>query len=110
MADMRAIFLYLGLAWGAGAFLALTPQPAALVIFTLAPCLVLGLLLGDMPAVLAFTIPALASGLAALLLRAASPLGAAALLALAAATAPLLQRRAAGGVPPAAAPANPVPR
>jgi hypothetical protein len=99
VADMRAILLYLGLAWGAGAFLALAPQPAALVIFTFAPCLILGLMLGDAPAILAFTLPALALGLAALLLRAASPLGAAALLALAGATAPLLRLRAGGGVP-----------
>jgi hypothetical protein len=56
-------------------------------------------MLGDAPAILAFTLPALALGLAALLLRTASPLGAAALLALAGATAPLLRLRAGGGVP-----------
>jgi hypothetical protein len=97
LADMRAILLYLGLAWGAGAFLAVAPQPAALVLFTLAPCVMLGLMLGDVPAILAFAGPALACGLAALLLRAASPLGAGLLLALAAA-ATLLRRRAADGI------------
>lgn len=92
-ADMRAIFLYLGLAWGCGAFLALAPQPLMLVVFTLAPCLALGLLLGDVPAILAFAGPAVLCGLAALLLRAASPMGAGVLLALTGAAALLLRLR-----------------
>jgi hypothetical protein len=100
-ADMRAIFLYLGLAWGCGAFLALAPQPPALVVFTLAPCLMVGLLLGDGPAILAFAGPAVLCGLAALLLRAASPMGAGVLLALAGAAALLLRHRHG---PPGAAP------
>jgi hypothetical protein len=103
MADMRAILRYLGMAWGIGAFLAVAPQPAALVLFTLAPCLMLGLMLGDAPAILAFAGPALACGLAALLLRAASPLGAGLLLALAAAAILLRQRRIGGALLPGAA-------
>ena len=68
-ADMRAILLYMGVAWGAGAFLALGPQPALLVGFIALPSLVLGLMLGDLPAILAFAGPATIFGLAAILLR-----------------------------------------
>ena len=68
-ADMRAILLCMGVAWGAGAFLALAPQPATLVLFTTAPVLTLAPQLGDLPAILAFAAPASALGLAAILLR-----------------------------------------
>jgi hypothetical protein len=68
-ADMRAILLYLGVAWGAGAFLALAPEPVVLVLFALAPSLVLARLLGDLPAILAFTAPATLLTFAALSLR-----------------------------------------
>jgi len=68
-ADMRAILLYLGVAWGAGAFLALAPEPVLLVLFAVAPSLVLARLLGDLPAILAFTAPATLLTFAALGLR-----------------------------------------
>jgi hypothetical protein len=59
--DLRAIFLYLGLVWGSGAFLALAPSAAALPwvlgAFAATPCLTLILLLGDFPAILAFAVP-----------------------------------------------------
>jgi len=86
-ADMRAILLYLGAAWGLGAFLALAPHPALLVAFAVVPMLAVGLLLGDLPAILAFGAPVLAASLAALVLRCASLTGAAILLALSAAAA-----------------------
>ena len=68
-ADMRAILLYLGLAWGAGAFLALAPQPVVIIAFAVLPSLVLGLLLGDLPAILAFAGPVTFFSLAAIFLR-----------------------------------------
>jgi hypothetical protein len=68
-ADMRAILLYLGVAWGAGAFLALAPEPVLLVLFALAPSLVLARLLGDLPGILAFTAPATLLTFAAVGLR-----------------------------------------
>jgi hypothetical protein len=68
-ADMRAILLYLGVAWGAGAFLALAPQPAMIIAFAVLPSLVLGLLLGDLPAILAFAGPVTFFSLAAIFLR-----------------------------------------
>ena len=68
-ADMRAILLYLGVAWGAGAFLAVAPEPVLLVLFALAPSLVLARLLGDLPAILAFIAPATILSFAALILR-----------------------------------------
>ena len=68
-ADMRAILLYIGVAWGAGAFLALAPEPAVIIAFAALPSLVLGLLLGDLPAVLAFAAPVTFFSLAALVLR-----------------------------------------
>jgi hypothetical protein len=80
MADMRAILLYVGLAWGSGAFLALAPHAPQIIVFTALPCLVLGLLLGDLPAVLAFAAPVLLCGVSALLLRCGSVGGTAMLL------------------------------
>ena len=68
-ADMRAILLYLGVAWGAGAFLALAPEPVLLVLFALAPSLVLAQMLADLPGILAFTAPATLLTFAALGLR-----------------------------------------
>ncbi len=68
-ADMRAILLYLGVAWGAGAFMALAPEPVLLVLFALAPSLVLARLLGDLPAILAFTAPATLLTFVAVILR-----------------------------------------
>ncbi|MBV9550147.1 MAG: hypothetical protein JO256_10800 [Alphaproteobacteria bacterium] len=78
-ADMRAILLYLGAAWGAGAFLAMAPQAAALVLFAAVPSLVVARLLGDLPAILAFTAPATFLTFAALVLRTGN-MGAAAIL------------------------------
>jgi hypothetical protein len=92
-ADMRAILLYLGAAWGLGAFLALAPQAGLLVAFAILPVAVVGLLLGDVPAILAFAAPVLAATLAALILRCASLSGAGVLLALAAATAFLIRQQ-----------------
>lgn len=102
-ADMRAILLYLGLAWGCGAFLALAPVPALIVAFAVLPCLLLGLMLGDVPALLAFAVPVLAASLAALLLRCGSMLGAGVLLALGGGIALMVwQRTRAGTMAPAA--------
>lgn len=84
-ADMRAILLYMGVAWGAGAFLALAPQPALLVWFLVLPSLAVGLMLGDLPAILAFAVPVTFFGLAAILLRTGSITAAAILLLLQAA-------------------------
>jgi hypothetical protein len=81
-ADMRAILLYLGAAWGLGAFLALAPQAGLLIAFAIVPMLAVGLLLGDLRAILAFGAPVLAASLAALVLRCASMTGAGILLAL----------------------------
>jgi hypothetical protein len=80
-ADLRAILLYMGGAWGLGAFLTLAPQPLLLVAFAVIPCLTLALLLRDAPAILAFCAPATLLAQAALLLRAQSAAGALALLA-----------------------------
>jgi hypothetical protein len=68
-ADMRAILLYLGVAWGLGAFLALAPQPVLIVGFAVLPSLALGLMLGDLPAILAFAGPITFLSIAALVLR-----------------------------------------
>jgi len=102
-ADMRAILLYLGLAWGAGAFLALAPEPALIVAFAALPALMLGLMLGDVPGLVAFAVPVLAASVAALLLRCGSLLGAGVLLVLGCAIALLVWRRTrAGTLAPAA--------
>jgi hypothetical protein len=84
-ADIRAILLYLGLAWGAGGFLALAPSAPALLLFAAAPTLALAWLLADIPAILAFTVPVSLLTLAALVLRTGSLAAPAALLALEAA-------------------------
>jgi hypothetical protein len=78
-ADMRAILLYLGVAWGAGAFLALTPQALPIAAFAVVPTLALALLLRDRPAILAFGAPVTALAATALWLRTGDT-GAAALL------------------------------
>ena len=58
--NLRAIFLYLGMAWGMGAFLALPPAfPAfAAILFTALPAMALALLLNDTKSLAAFQIPA----------------------------------------------------
>ena len=100
-ADMRAILLYLGLAWGAGAFLALAPGVPALLVFAAAPVLALAWLLADVPAVLAFAVPVSLCAVAALVLRNASLTGAALMLALEGAIfLGLLRRRMAPGLAP----------
>jgi hypothetical protein len=100
-ADLRAILLYLGAAWGLGAFLALGPQPLLLATFAVIPSLALALLLRDAPAILAFTVPATLQTLAALGLRAESWNGAGLLLlAQAGIAAFLLYRRRHGGITP----------
>ena len=99
-ADMRAILLYMGAAWGVGAFLALAPQPALLVGFAVLPSLALGLMLGDLPAILAFAAPVTLFGLAAILLRTGSITAAAILLLLQAACGFWLLRKRAPATPP----------
>lgn len=79
-ADMRAILLYLGVAWGVGSFLALGPHPVLLVLFAVLPALAVAHLLGDLPAILAFVTPATALTLAALVLRTGNMTAAAILL------------------------------
>jgi hypothetical protein len=68
-ADMRAILLYLGVAWGLGAFLALAPQAGLIIGFALVPSLALGLMLNDLPAILAFAGPITFLSIAALVVR-----------------------------------------
>ena len=58
--NLRLIYFYLGLAWGAGAFLAmpaLVPAYQA-ILFALVPALLLALMLKDMGGLLAFSAPA----------------------------------------------------
>lgn len=81
-ADIRAILLYLGVAWGAGAFLALSPGLVAVLLFAALPTLALAWLLSDIPAILAFGVPVSLLSLAALVLRGGDLTGAAILLAL----------------------------
>jgi hypothetical protein len=99
-ADLRAILLYLGGAWGLGTFLALAPEPLAIVAFAAVPTLALAFLLRDRPAILAFGGPVTAVALAALWLRAGDAVAAALLLGLQAAIALFLLRKQArtGGV------------
>src|SRR5581483_8538531 len=58
--ELRLIFFYLGLAWGAGAFLVLSAaaQPLAVVLFTAVPGLALAFLLADAMGTVLFLIPA----------------------------------------------------
>jgi hypothetical protein len=58
-ADLRAILLYTGFAWGAGAFLALSmaPAPGLALVFCLAPALLATMLLKDEGGTLAFIGP-----------------------------------------------------
>jgi hypothetical protein len=70
--NLRAIFFYLGIAWGAGAFLAL---PSALpaseaILFAVAPALLLALLLKDGACLAAFHAPAGALTIGAAFIRA----------------------------------------
>lgn len=69
-ADLRALLIYTGTAWGAGAFLVMPDQPAPALVFSFAalPSLCLALLLGDTKGSAAFVAPAsLATACAALL-------------------------------------------
>jgi hypothetical protein len=79
-ADMRAILLYLGVAWGAGAFLALSPEALRIAAFAVVPTLALALLLRDRPAILAFGGPATLLATTALWLRTGDVVAAALLL------------------------------
>ena len=58
--NVRATLLYLGIAWGAGAFLALPPELPALqaILFAVVPALLLALLLNDAKGLAAFQAPA----------------------------------------------------
>jgi len=67
--DLSAILFYAGFAWGAGAFLALPAQPAALLLFAAVPCaLVAGLLRARIQA-LCFLVPVGALAACAALVR-----------------------------------------
>jgi hypothetical protein len=71
-ADLRAILLYTGFAWGAGAFLALPAHPGVLpaLAFAIAPVLMMVALLRDEGAIAAFTAPAIVLTAAAALFKA----------------------------------------
>ncbi len=58
--NLRLTFLYMGLAWGAGAFLAIpaTLSSIAAILFAVIPSLLLALLLRDGPATVSFLLPA----------------------------------------------------
>jgi hypothetical protein len=98
-ADMRAILLYLGLAWGAGAFLALAPGVPALLAFAIIPTLALAWLLADVTAILAFAVPVSLFAAAAMVLRGSSLAGAGLLLALEAGVFAAVLRKRTGLVP-----------
>ena len=100
-ADLRAILLYLGGAWGLGAFLALAPEPVGLIAFAVLPALAMTLLLRDTPAILAFGAPVTLFCAAACLLRLENPVaGILLLLAQGAIGLFLLARRRSGITPP----------
>ncbi|HEX3754832.1 MAG TPA: hypothetical protein VHV26_07120 [Rhizomicrobium sp.] len=70
-ADLRAILLYTGFAWGAGAFLALPadPGPGVALGFAIAPALLARALLKDRAGIAAFCLPAIGLTAAAALLQ-----------------------------------------
>jgi hypothetical protein len=70
-ADLRAILLYTGFAWGAGAFLALPTDPGVLpaFAFVMGPVLLLAALLKDEGGIAAFTAPAVILAAAAGMLK-----------------------------------------
>ncbi len=70
-ANMRAILVYLGFAWGAGAFLMLgpAPYPGLLAAFALLPSFAVAGCSGDVGGAIAFAAPVTGLGLAAALLR-----------------------------------------
>jgi hypothetical protein len=57
---LRGLLLYMGLAWGSGAFLVLPGQPAPILTFVFAtvPAALLALILKDRQAIAAFAVPA----------------------------------------------------
>jgi hypothetical protein len=69
--NLRAIFFYMGLAWGAGAFLVLPADLPAVpaILFAAVPALVLTLLLRDMRGLAAFLVPASVLAIAAAFAR-----------------------------------------
>jgi len=69
-ADLRTLLLYLGMAWGTGAFLVMPGLPAPVLVFSFAaaPSLALALVLRDAKGILAFVAPStLVTAAAALL-------------------------------------------
>ena len=68
--DMRAVLLYAGFVWGAGALLLLAPMagPVATLSFAALPGLAMALLLKDRDGVLAFLLPVTVIGVAAAIL------------------------------------------
>lgn len=69
--DLRAILLYVGFAWGAGAFLVLSPVagPVATLAFAGLPSLAIALILKDQGGPLAFVIPVTILSLTAAVLQ-----------------------------------------
>lgn len=74
-ADLRAILLYTGLAWGMGAYLVMpvVPLAAAALPFAVLPPLLLVLLLRDEGAAVAFTVPTAMLAAGAALMQAGPP-------------------------------------
>lgn len=56
--NVRGTLLYMGIAWGAGAFLVLPSEPLAAILFAVVPPLLLALLLQDAKGLAAFQSPA----------------------------------------------------
>jgi hypothetical protein len=69
--NLRAVFFYLGLAWGVGAFLVLPADTPSLpaILFAVIPALVLTLLLKDARGLAAFLVPTSAFAIAAAFVR-----------------------------------------
>ena len=70
--DLRLLLLYMGAAWGAGAFLVMPalPAPALVFCFATGPSLASALILKDEKGVIAFAAPALAASAGAAILSA----------------------------------------
>jgi hypothetical protein len=68
---LRALLFYMGLAWGAGAFLAVPPDLSLLraVLFAVMPTFLLALMLNDMAGLAAFLVPAGALTIGAAFIR-----------------------------------------
>ena len=69
--ELRLVFLYMGVAWGAGAFLVLPPDPSVLSVFLFIACpgAVLAFLIPDAAAFTLFLVPAGLMAIGAALVR-----------------------------------------